>query len=1278
MKRILLFLLFSCSVVLLSAQDIPKLIISEVFFGSHPRYSYVEVTNIGTTTADLTNVWLNGMTNKSWNNIQTYRIGTGLSSTTGSLAYDNLSTLEPGESFLIGVEAWNFISEPQNLQNQNWDAIRYNESRGAFFIDYNYGFYYNHLDLIFLHDNPWLGTSSYHPMRLWNGDDGIRILYDQGPGGTPPDGVYDPNVDIVLDQVGIDGVHTSYSFAGITNSSNDHLIIRKPDAEPTPNNETFIASIGDSPELSDWMAIPLRGTPASYGKFFTTVGIHGGADYTMDISSTDPAVVVGANTIDMPWGVRRDSLQLSLDFGPNMGWYVKWGPDTLESVVVQTGDTLEAYLCNSELEVTKYVINVLAPPADLALIFPRLRQDDDDDEWYVAYNISDDIERLTGNPDTIWVPYEHRLDTLLTYTEIAEGASWEISSFAGEETRSFLKYGDILTVTAPDGTTKKDYFVKANKYIPSENTSLETILLDNDTLFNFRSSVYNYKVTLPEGVEKFPVIDARPLSGAARVSIQRPVHIRGGVDERTAVITVIAENDTVTRDYRVSFEPPLLADQDFVTDPIVSEFFVDRFSGTWSQMIELYNPSSVPISLSDYVVLVLGFAGNDLTDELSNTDVTKKIRPGYTQDSTTRRYRELTDLDQLTTEIEARGAWHASRVSNSYTPELPEDDPNYKGMGTIFTDADFFAGNSTGWHVLYDFADGCMLTTQLAPHTANTFSIAVTRIDDANIWSGDASAIDNTEGDILSKYILTDVWGSVTGDKNNHTYAGVDYRLEGVGYTAERKPEIVFGNPISFDSYGTTEENCEWNLFDNGQAGAGDGEYHTAGSHNSIMYLDFVSTISSIPYVADVTDEEFTTGTIQEVEAGTSVDDFLVNIIKGDPGQSLVVKRSDVEITTGNVAEGDVLEVTSKDGLNTTVYAISLGGLGSVATISSSVYTVASGSVSGIPAFTTVADVLGMVTKDDPNSTLYVVDDAGRSISLSVKSPDTLAVDPIEIIVNGSIWFEVIAENGVDKEMYQLVPDDTDLPYITSDWYNIDQERNIIYNYTEGKSAQLVMDHIWPSAGASVKIYDKQGFERTSGTMYIDDYFVVTDDSNPEKSQTYVFKTISSAKEILSFTLTGQTGSATIDAENGTIAIEVAPGTDVTSLTPVIEISYFAMISPESEVATDFTSPVTYTVTAEDESTKEWVVTVTVAVSVGVNKAADFVIYPNPTAGQVLISGLEGKASVRVYDILGQTIQLIDHEGGSLEIDLSDKANGVYLINISEGERTSVVKLIKE
>ncbi len=71
--------------------------------------------------------------------------------------------------------------------------------------------------------------------------------------------------------------------------------------------------------------------------------------------------------------------------------------------------------------------------------------------------------------------------------------------------------------------------------------------------------------------------------------------------------------------------------------------------------------------------------------------------------------------------------------------------------------------------------------------------------------------------------------------------------------------------------------------------------------------------------------------------------------------------------------------------------------------------------------------------------------------------------------------------------------------------------------------------------------------------------------------------------------------SGNINTDDHTVTATVPFGTDVTSLSPTIEVSEKAEIAPASGVARDFTNPVTYIVTAEDGTTQEWTVTVNIA-----------------------------------------------------------------------------------
>jgi hypothetical protein len=88
----------------------------------------------------------------------------------------------------------------------------------------------------------------------------------------------------------------------------------------------------------------------------------------------------------------------------------------------------------------------------------------------------------------------------------------------------------------------------------------------------------------------------------------------------------------------------------------------------------------------------------------------------------------------------------------------------------------------------------------------------------------------------------------------------------------------------------------------------------------------------------------------------------------------------------------------------------------------------------------------------------------------------------------------------------------------------------------------------------------------------------------------------SAMAQITSFNLNSPPAPGSINNVNRVIAVNVPYGTDVTNLTPMIVISSGAAVYPASGVAKDFTSPVIYTVTAEDKvTTQKYTVMVTVA-----------------------------------------------------------------------------------
>lgn len=108
-------------------------------------------------------------------------------------------------------------------------------------------------------------------------------------------------------------------------------------------------------------------------------------------------------------------------------------------------------------------------------------------------------------------------------------------------------------------------------------------------------------------------------------------------------------------------------------------------------------------------------------------------------------------------------------------------------------------------------------------------------------------------------------------------------------------------------------------------------------------------------------------------------------------------------------------------------------------------------------------------------------------------------------------------------------------------------------------------------------------------------YTVTAEDGSQQEYLVTITTAKSSDKYILVFKI-GQ-NSGDVDWQKNTVDAEVPVDTDWTKITPTITVSEGATIYPASGTEVDFTNPVKYTVTAEDGSKVEYVVTIYDAIS---------------------------------------------------------------------------------
>ncbi|MEI6604296.1 MAG: Ig-like domain repeat protein, partial [Verrucomicrobiota bacterium] len=109
-------------------------------------------------------------------------------------------------------------------------------------------------------------------------------------------------------------------------------------------------------------------------------------------------------------------------------------------------------------------------------------------------------------------------------------------------------------------------------------------------------------------------------------------------------------------------------------------------------------------------------------------------------------------------------------------------------------------------------------------------------------------------------------------------------------------------------------------------------------------------------------------------------------------------------------------------------------------------------------------------------------------------------------------------------------------------------------------------------------------------------HYIVTasDSTTKDYTVTVTVAALSTAKDMLYFGF-GTLGSVTINPVMASVDWIVPNGTVVTNLAPTYTLSALATATPASGTSRNFTTPQTYTVTAEDGSTKVYTVTATVA-----------------------------------------------------------------------------------
>jgi len=1096
---------------------IRSLIVSEVFLGIHAGYSYAEFANAGDDTLDL----------------MMFEVGS--SNYESDPPYHDAVTRPWGFSW-IRLGEW-LPEEMRYLPPRQTIVIANADPSGAW-CGITDGFSQNVeliteiADLVFWRSGDTIcdicsEMTMALPVYHWSGWTCQYVEFHIGGDSVVIDAAHNP---IRPDGTGPDRYVND--VAGITNATNTHILVRK--ASVTEGNLDWEDTRGTSYEDAEWMPVPLQFTYQynPFIKMYTTLGSFDSAWVDAESFQSDVIDIDWDNhVLSVPWGIYGDSVIREFDLGPGLAWEYNLsgnGEDSLHQLA-RTDDTLTVWAAGHEFKETNFRIEVQDPPDDMAVVFPKNAPNTEyqrrlQSPFYVTKGCPG-MDSITGpatygrgtiyGPARTSIPYSTRVDTLLKYLEKAPNAKWEII-FKGGQPRADLLRGDILRVTAADNTTTKDYYIAVDTLLEiSSNASLAYItwpdvpaytmedpLWRHDTIPRFSPDQFDYKLTVPYGINTVPALVAKPQSLNAKVEIKRAITLHGPVPDRTTTITVTAEDDTTINVYKVLFEKELLPAnvQPFKADPFFSQFVFWQFQSHY--FFEIAHTGNQPLDLSNYMVAI-GTGGQNPADAIqayldpdmeSYEQRYQKYIPGYQyekfeywqlepgniiKDFTIDPIVQPNDVFLMGTFVDHRLSWGPPRY--------------------LECDLKFKRGATGGdWPEEWTEEERATIVGTVFSHIKDmNHPIMLLKIKNDSIKQGKKPIGDPNDFEVV------DIFGGYSGIPwvaNTDTITDAGSNTWGWGLW--RKPEIWHGNPLPEGSFGPTDAESEWisrsreSLIPEYGGWMSEVEVSTGvGYHTFDPVTVYKSTVSSYNYI--VSEGFLTPQAIQGVVTGTKVSDFLNLILKAYEDQALrLLSSADGSILASDatLSDGDTLEVTSADEVNMTKYILSVTdeGLDNNAVLTSDIYTIeidgSVGTISGFPYGTSIKTVLSNVVKP-VTASLNVIDENDRLVPLQILNFDTVHV---ATQVSYSIYFEVIAQDMQTKITYHLQPTvSMSDAFVYSNVYDVNQQVKFISFIPTGTRVPALLNNLWTSKGASMNVYDKLGVERKIGPVSFDDVVVV-------------------------------------------------------------------------------------------------------------------------------------------------------------------------------------------
>ncbi len=1302
-KLLLLFLLFAG---ILNAQEpYRQLLISEIFNQGAYGYTYYEFTNMGDRAVNLKEFKLSS--NYSASVLQTPELPWQPNGAARSMWLPDY-VLNPGESFLM-TEAYDF--GPATYKRDPY-------AQGANEQPMNPKWYDLADALVHMPEVAGDETDSVtwgsDLFSLWGSTNFVWLQHNFAEGDSAVIDQFGGVVDELTPETGRD-------ISGVSQGTRRGPSMRK--FKVKYGNLDFANARGVGYDDSEWINIPYL-IKNTWRDPWWTAGNHG--NYVLDANTLESDVIevdYAGKKLTVPWGIRRlDDIMNYMKRKPGVAWRYYLNDSREDSLYrsVRTGDKLEIIVCGNEMTTATFDIVVNPPTSADNIVVPKdvantvlpgsvqgpitTRTQQGILSWPRITRNENNIDTITGV--NFGMSYALRTDSLLKRLEKPANATWEFVWVDGVE-RPDLKNGDKLKVTSQNGSTK-EYFIQLQPFIPSTNANLAAITWPDipvdlkgiygwtgDTIPGFSAGRTNYTMEVPLGYEGIPQLVVKTGDLNANVKVKRAASLSGSKEDRTILFEVTAEDGITVNTYSVELTKEKSPDkiQPFFAEPFISEWIFDwnnRFN-----FIEIYNPGNQPIDLSHYLITYTrGDRAGQITRDTDWSVRWQKYVPGFKWQSESEwqvnprilvpdfavnpivQPKEMFIIANMPLDrnIDESGPWLDAGVS--WQEILPK-----------IVDVQFIQRHDAPQGINNPWDEFTSTRNELVVARQTNRAWYLFKILNDSVRQGLKPVADPNDFEEVEAFGMADLSNWVIAGESG--IAAWDHII--------RKPEIYKPNPVIQASFGTGPEDSEWLFYDEKYYELNGGPYpglrarnnsiNNIGQHYMIEPTHYKSTVSSVVY--KVSDGYSMNEQIRGLVTGTTAAEFLNNIQKDDPDQTLKVKAtaSGSEITGNTVVNlNDTLVVLSADSTNTTKYILEVSdeGLNSDALLTSSLYDVTIesqpvtggesvvagvGSVSGFEYGTRLKTILNNISIP-MGALMDVVDSEGAYVSTKIMNYDTTYID---VTVNSNTYLDVVAEDGVTRIVYQLLPSSSENDaFILSDVYTVTQSTNLIQFVPRGTNVQKLLSYLVPSTGSTVKLVDKIGIERTDGNIAQDDKVIVTS-ANGLVTRVYHLSMLRT-EYLLESSYLAYILSNTYSVDQVNYSVEGPTGSTLVSefnsnITPVSGATAVVVDADGNEKTSGDLNDGDRVKVVSADGRMIVMYEIDFATSANNPEAGAIQVYPNPTSGNVTIRGIQQNTRIQVFNQAGALLKDI-RTGSTLEmVSLQNQPSGLYLLVLTKDSR---------